>query len=180
MSDGGDSPCTPHRLWEPPGIPLEMLDPCRGSGMWGSPAPGKKEGEPGERRGGRKCLFQCCLSKQSAPGSFASCVFALNSCFPTTDTDFGGPQAQSRCLELPAMPAGAGGRKAGCVPLPSFQWPQTPMCIHREAGQGNTTRSQPPVTPSGTPGLGQGSHRLQSPLAPQTYTKLHLSVYSYY
>lgn len=78
-----------------------------------------------ERRGvgeleGRKCLFQCCHSKQSAPGNFASSVFALSSCFPTIHTGFGGAQHQGWCL---AFPAGAGGRKGGCIPLPSFQWP---------------------------------------------------------
>lgn len=110
----GCSPCTPHGLvgtqgdGEPPGIPLEMLDLCRGSRVWGSPAPGKKEGKQEERWGGRKCLFQCCHSKQSAPGNFASSVFALNSCFPTIHTDFGGPQHQSRCLQLSAVPAELG------------------------------------------------------------------------
>lgn len=39
-------------VWGPPGIPLEMLDLCRGSGTWGSPNPGKKEGERGSCREG--------------------------------------------------------------------------------------------------------------------------------
>lgn len=79
-----------------------------------------KEGRGVGELEGRKCLFQCCHSKQSAPGNFASSVFALSSCFPTIHTDFGGAQHQGWCL---AFPAGAGGRKGGCIPLPSFQWP---------------------------------------------------------
>lgn len=160
-----------------PWHPLEMLDVCRGRRMWGSPAPGKKEGKQGEQQGGRKCLFQDCHSKQSAPGNFASSVFALNSCFPTVHTDFGGPPAPEPVPGGLSNASRAGAGRADESLCPHSSGHELP---HASTGKQVrvTTPELSPSHPSGTPGLRQLSPPLHPRLTP-SYTSLFINNIKY-
>lgn len=95
--------------------PPERLAPCKvvvGGGCWAPPFLDCK-GSWGGGVGGEemplrvlplqvKCLQEALLRATSS-------VFALNSCFPTHRTDFGGP----RCREKVPVPGGRGAGDAG-------------------------------------------------------------------